>query len=310
LSLINTGLIITDKANIIIPASVGRTMLAILGLLENQGLEYGLYLKGAWDPKTLTVTIEEDTFFLPQQTVTSSTIEFSEEPPAVEWNVVIHRHPSGVNSFSGTDKNSINMEFLASIIFMPPWGFPDAIVNIPFAPGVKLQVDARITVEGSMFPEADALRERVREKIVGRRVRVPEAHSAASPPQVPGVARASSGVGKTVEGAGGSRTTFLGKDETAKSGGGLRRLPRRNSIFTLGETKDILRGSGLRPPGVRGGQQGQSDPGGFEFEDVEDEISSIFRNAQDEGRPSVYRVGGSRYRQDSDWIDRDPSLQK
>jgi proteasome lid subunit RPN8/RPN11 len=158
-------MILKRTATIVLPADAGRTMLSILQIMRSSNLEYGIYLKGTWHPEDLTVRVLPGQFYLPEQEVTGATIKFTEEPPGPDWNVVIHRHPPGVNSFSGTDQQSINEEFLASLIFMPPWGFPAAIVNVPIVRGVKLQVDASVVVDGEMFEGQAELRQSVKDKI-------------------------------------------------------------------------------------------------------------------------------------------------
>ena len=136
-------------------------MLGIAGTLPNPQLEYGLYLQGVWDPQEATVTVKPDQFYFPQQETTAVSIRFLEEPPGPEWNVVIHRHPQSCRTFSSTDRNSINEEFLASILYIPVWEFPEAVVNIPIAPGAKFQTKAKILIDGDIVEIPDWLRERV-----------------------------------------------------------------------------------------------------------------------------------------------------
>lgn len=163
--LVTTGMKIHRGATIVLPADIGRTMVGIAGILPNPQLEFGLYLQGDWDPATATVRVRPEQFYFPQQKVTAVSIQFLEEPPGPEWNVVIHRHPSGVRTFSSTDKNSINEEFLASILFIPMWDFPDAVVNIPIAAGSKFQTSANVKVEGGLIDVPDWLVERVHQNI-------------------------------------------------------------------------------------------------------------------------------------------------
>jgi hypothetical protein len=143
--LIGTGLAIHRSPVIIVPSEIEDIMMDISKVIPNAGLEYGVYLKGKWDEKTATVTLSKEWYF-PAQIVTAVTIEFTEEPPSPEWNVVIHRHPNSCRTFSSTDQSSINEEFLASLLYIPPKEFPEAIINIPLAPGSKLQVKAKIEI--------------------------------------------------------------------------------------------------------------------------------------------------------------------
>ena len=148
--LINTGLAIHHHAQVHLPAEVARQMAAITALLPDSGLEYGVYLRGTWDASKATVTVANDIYF-PEQVVTATSIQFTEDPPGPEWNVVMHRHPTSCRAFSTTDRNSINEEFLASLLFIPPWEFPAAVVNVPIADGAKLQVPAAVKMAGTIF---------------------------------------------------------------------------------------------------------------------------------------------------------------
>ena len=165
MTLINTGLSIHTHATIVMPADIARVMVGIVGLLPDPNLEFGLYLKGRWDPTTATVEVAPGEYVFPGQEVTPASIRFTEEPPGPEWNVVIHRHPHGYRTFSGTDRASINEEFLASILFIPAWDFPEAVINIPIAPGSKFQVKAKVEVNGELVDVPDQLRRTVAEKL-------------------------------------------------------------------------------------------------------------------------------------------------
>jgi hypothetical protein len=161
--LVSTGLLIARGARIRIPPKVTAILQEILEYLPDPGLEYGFFLKGKWLPEKATVEVATAEFFLPRQRVGPAHIQFLEDAPSTDFNVVVHRHPHGCRRFSATDENSINEEFLASLLFMPPYEFPDAIVNVPIAPGTKLQV--RATVEHSSAGGGSALAALVAEKI-------------------------------------------------------------------------------------------------------------------------------------------------
>ena len=174
MTLINTGLSIHTHATIVMPADIARVMVGIVGLLPDPNLEFGLYLKGRWDPTTATVEVAPGEYVFPGQEVTPASIRFTEEPPGPEWNVVIHRHPYGYRTFSGTDRASINEEFLASILFIPAWDFPEAVINIPIAPGSKFQVKAKVEVNGGLVDAPDQLRRAVAEKLSRMKLSLPE----------------------------------------------------------------------------------------------------------------------------------------
>lgn len=165
---IDTGLKILTDIKVVVPVEIGMVMNSILNEIPNPGLEYGLYLKGRWEPETGTVHVGTE-YYIPKQTVTNVTIEFDEGPPHESWNVAIHRHPSGCRKFSGTDERSINTEFLASLLFLPPWDFPAAVVNVPLATGVKLQVPATIEIP-QPFAADKVLSKNIKRRIHQRKV--------------------------------------------------------------------------------------------------------------------------------------------
>ena len=163
--LLESGLKIVKGSRVIVPSEIGRLMLTIHGLLPSAGLEFGLYLKGVWVPEQAAVVVSAETYYFPKQRTTPGSIQFLEDPPSPDFNVVIHRHPQGVRDFSGVDQASINQEFLASILFIPMWDFPSAVVNIPLARGVKLQVRAAVEIGGSPFEASAELRAVVLERL-------------------------------------------------------------------------------------------------------------------------------------------------
>ena len=117
---------------VIIPMRLVEVMNFIYHSQANKGNEYGMFLNCDFDEKDFTYRVNMDReIFLPKQKVTPGHIDFLEIPEKEKFNTVIHRHPSGVRSFSGTDDEYINKDFEVSILFLPPFDFPTAIVNLP-----------------------------------------------------------------------------------------------------------------------------------------------------------------------------------
>jgi len=109
--------------------------------------EYGIYLKGVLTDGIVHISTD---YYIPNQTVSAGSISFDEEPPLNEFNVVIHRHPKGVDSFSGVDNTQLNDEFLASLIFQPSNGFhnpfPDSVVNVRLEDKRRLKVKPYVKI--------------------------------------------------------------------------------------------------------------------------------------------------------------------
>jgi len=79
-------------------------------------MEVGMFLNGKMNEQGKLVLSED--FYIPQQKVGGASIDFQEEPPDLKWNGVIHRHPDGCKSFSGTDGTYINANFEFSLLYV------------------------------------------------------------------------------------------------------------------------------------------------------------------------------------------------
>lgn len=162
---IGNGAKTVHGATILLPASINRLMLAMMNHIPNSGLEYGVYLKGTFDPVTLVMVIDADEYYIPRQSVTGATISFTEDVPDPDWNVVIHRHPAGCTNFSNVDVNELNGQFDASLLFIPPFSFPQAVVNWRVNPQLTLQLFARVEVTGDLFELPEGVAEEIAEKV-------------------------------------------------------------------------------------------------------------------------------------------------
>jgi len=157
-----TGMVVQDYVTIRLPFVFVEVLHSIWKNLSNEKQEFGLYLRGSFNPETLEVTVEED-YYMPDQVTSPASIKFSEAPPDQTYNIVLHRHPAGCKHFSSVDSESINKEFMASILFIPPFDFPQAVVNIPIARGVKLQVPGAISLFSA---DADGALARIEKHVV------------------------------------------------------------------------------------------------------------------------------------------------
>jgi len=144
-----------------IPQKIVIIMRSIERLIIQSGmgtLEFGIYVTGnLGDDGKLTVGEE---FFLPSQKVGGASIDFNEEPPDPKFNGVIHRHPTGCKSFSGTDGKYINSNFEFSLLYESN-DIIKGILNIKIK-GFRLQVDLNTKV---MYPIMDLTSEQITTKI-------------------------------------------------------------------------------------------------------------------------------------------------
>ena len=138
---------------VIIPMKLVEVMNFIYHTQTNKGNEYGMFLNCDFDEKDFTYRVNMDReVYVPKQKVTPGHIDFLEIPEREKFNTVIHRHPSGVRAFSGTDDEYINKDFEVSILFLPPFDFPTAIVNLPIKGSTTafVQMKAEILFEFSV----------------------------------------------------------------------------------------------------------------------------------------------------------------
>ena len=89
---------------------------------------------------TDTIILSED-YYIPKQRVTAGSIDYL--PDHYVHNVVVHRHPNGLNTFSRTDQDFINQNFELSLLYTAEEYFvngvynhklEDAIIPIPVKP--------------------------------------------------------------------------------------------------------------------------------------------------------------------------------
>jgi len=101
-----------EKVRAIVPCSLLFTMHKIEQLMSFNA-EFGLYLKGKIKNSVLIISEE---YYIPLQEVSGASIDFKEDGN-LQWNGVIHKHPSGCTGFSGTDDGSINGNHLFTLLY-------------------------------------------------------------------------------------------------------------------------------------------------------------------------------------------------
>lgn len=69
-------------------------------------------------------------YYVPLQEVAITEIDYLPDEGAHNYNVVIHRHPNGMNTFSSVDKEYINQNFELSLLYTLSSGFVNGVYNI------------------------------------------------------------------------------------------------------------------------------------------------------------------------------------
>jgi proteasome lid subunit RPN8/RPN11 len=123
-------------------------------------LEFGAFLKGKFENGCLMVG--ED-FSIVKQQVTGATIDFQEEPPP-EFNGVIHRHPNGCKSFSGTDRASINQNYDFSLLYVDN-NITIGVINLKIE-GSRIQVPLTVEVLYPIYSvDTETLLQKIERKV-------------------------------------------------------------------------------------------------------------------------------------------------
>lgn len=86
-----------------------------------------------------------DTFYIPKQKVTTGSIDYL--PDTYKHNVCIHRHPNGCNGFSSTDRDFINQNFEASLLYTKSEGFINGIYNLKTDEKTIVQLPVEILID-------------------------------------------------------------------------------------------------------------------------------------------------------------------
>lgn len=109
------------------------------------GNEYAMFLHAEVDLENLEIWVDEDIYDIPNQKVSGGTVEIEDstfeideetglgkQPLDRTLNCVVHRHPNGVDSFSSTDNNYINIVNPISFLYQEGYYVPKARINVPW----------------------------------------------------------------------------------------------------------------------------------------------------------------------------------
>jgi len=125
------------------PPSVLSICNAIQGRLP--GMEFSILLKGQWTPSGFIIATDEHA--IPKQDVTQSAVDYDHEDVsrlvAEGYNCVLHSHPMNLRTFSSSDEQTINSNFVASVLYCQG-ELCDARVCIPVVTGLKLRLKAEV----------------------------------------------------------------------------------------------------------------------------------------------------------------------
>lgn len=120
-----------------------RSINKILNENNKAGVEFGIYIQGSF--KNGVLMINPNNFYIPEQKVTSASIDFKESIPSNDYNGVIHKHPTGCKKFSGTDNKYINQNFEFSLLYESE-NIVDGIFNATINNTVRVQLPIKTEI--------------------------------------------------------------------------------------------------------------------------------------------------------------------
>lgn len=152
----------------LVPQKIVIMMRSVERIMQNTNmgaLEFGAFLNGKLNEQGVLMVSED--FYLPAQKVSGGSIDFDEEPPEPKYNGVIHRHPTGCKSFSGTDGTYINSNFEFSLLYEGN-EIIKGIFNLEVN-SVRIQLPLNVEV---MYPVMNLSSEQISEKIHRKEIEV------------------------------------------------------------------------------------------------------------------------------------------
>jgi hypothetical protein len=124
-------------------------------------LEFGIFVRGCLDNDMNFIL--SDSFYVPEQEVTSVTIDFKEHIDKSAFNGVIHRHPSNCTAFSGTDDVSINSNFEFSLLYVNN-SIQKGILNLELRDHLRIQLPLEVKIVYPIDNNIHQYLEKIKEK--------------------------------------------------------------------------------------------------------------------------------------------------
>jgi len=122
----SSGIKILEEIVVVIPVDILFTCDYIASKVG--GNEFSILTK-IESRKDNEVTLSK-AFYIPKQKVSSASIDYISDSNAEGYEVVIHRHPDGMENFSATDRDYINQNFRLSLLYTHARGFVNGVFNM------------------------------------------------------------------------------------------------------------------------------------------------------------------------------------
>jgi len=111
-----SGIAVIKDSDLIVAVDP-RAYSTILYIDKKIDTEFSVLFKGMWYKSVFIVSPD---FYIPEQEVSSASVDYNEDLAIKRqegFNVVMHKHPRSITSFSSADYDSINQNFDCSLLF-------------------------------------------------------------------------------------------------------------------------------------------------------------------------------------------------
>ena len=136
----DSGIKILKKVKVIIPV---KLLLVCNQIAEKVEEEFSI-VTNILEKDDMNVMLSEE-YYIPKQEVETTFINYL--PDVYTMNTVIHRHPDGMNSFSGTDEKYINQNFELSLLYTQRDGFVCGQYNLRHETEFLIQLPVEIYID-------------------------------------------------------------------------------------------------------------------------------------------------------------------
>lgn len=130
---------IIKSGDIYIPLDILNILISINHEFKNE--EFSIAVKVCGDNPYY---LDPDNYMIPEQEVSAGSVDYKE--PIPQGYAVIHKHPSGCRSFSGTDDDFLNGSVFMSILYIPPFEFPASVINYTLNDDTKIQINGNVKI--------------------------------------------------------------------------------------------------------------------------------------------------------------------
>lgn len=113
----------------------------------NKNLEFSILFKGYFNDKDGVFVVTND-YAIPKQKISPGSVDYEENLDNYikeGYNVVMHKHPDGIRTFSSSDEESINSNFDCSLLYCNG-EITDATMRIKISDNIMLKIKPEVEI--------------------------------------------------------------------------------------------------------------------------------------------------------------------